>query len=258
MRAVTHFAIPWRSLQPRTVLCMGGIFRRSLPASTSVRIMTRVTFIAVCAGLMLAMVARSGPVNAQDEIIAANCCGNGGYLVFARASSGNVPPLRDVSGPATKLWNPMDLAVDEINREVVVAEYGPQSPPSSISAFSLSANGDVAPLRSISGPSTNLYLPTGVAVDAANDEVVVANKDGTVLTFARLANGNAPPIRTLLVRAYARKIIVDTVNDELIVLTGGSVGSVLTDRERRRASCSHVVRSFHWLVGPARYCHRLG
>ena len=223
MRAVTQFAVPWRFLQPTTIHCMGGILRRRLPGSTSVPVMRKVTFVAVCTGLMLAMIACSGRAGAPDEIFAANCCGNGGYLVFPRASAGNVPPLRYVSGPATKLWIPMDLAVDEVNREVVVAEYGTQLPGGSISTFPLSANGNVAPLRSISGPATNLYLPTGVAVDAKNDELVVAHKDGTVLTFARLANGSVFPIRTLRVSGLARKLTVDTVNDELIILTGASV-----------------------------------
>ena len=44
----------------------------------------------------------------------------------------------------------------------------------SITVYSRNANGDVAPIRKISGTNTSLDSPVGVAVDTANNEIVVA------------------------------------------------------------------------------------
>ena len=55
------------------------------------------------------------------------------------------------------------------NNEVLVAND------SSITIYSRTASGNVAPLRTISGPSTGLMGPFGLAVDTVEDEVLVAN-----------------------------------------------------------------------------------
>jgi DNA-binding beta-propeller fold protein YncE len=50
----------------------------------------------------------------------------------------------------------------------------------SVTVYAQSANGNVAPLRTIAGAATGLDAPFGVAVDTVNNELFVANNgDGT-------------------------------------------------------------------------------
>src|SRR5262249_16673607 len=59
-------------------------------------------------------------------------------------------------------------------------------------------NGDVAPLRKIQGPATQLDWPMGVVVDEMNNEIIVANNgDNSILTFSRTANGDTLPKRVI-------------------------------------------------------------
>ena len=89
--------------------------------------------------------------------------------------NGNVAPLRIISGPATGLLNPSGLAVDTVNNEILVANIGSiTADSSSITVYSRTANGDAAPLRTISGAATGLAQPIGLAVDTVNNEVLVA------------------------------------------------------------------------------------
>ena len=54
---------------------------------------------------------------------------------------------------------------------------------SSVTVYSRTANGNIAPLRTLSGAATGLNSPEGLAVDAVNNELFVANDfpaNGTV------------------------------------------------------------------------------
>jgi hypothetical protein len=66
--------------------------------------------------------------------------------------------------------------------------------------FALSAQGNVAPIRTLSGPSTKLRLPVALAVDSLG-ELFVANEDmfgsTSVQAYPRLASGDVAPLRTL-------------------------------------------------------------
>ena len=64
---------------------------------------------------------------------------------------------------------PAGLAVDTVNNEILVANI------SSITVYSLTASGNAAPLRTISGAATGLAQPIGLAVDTVNNEMLVAN-----------------------------------------------------------------------------------
>jgi 6-phosphogluconolactonase (cycloisomerase 2 family) len=67
-----------------------------------------------------------------------------------------------------------------------------------ITVFSASASGNVAPIRSLKGPHTQLSFPHGVFVDTKNDEVVVANFGNHSSTiYRRTASGDAAPIRQI-------------------------------------------------------------
>jgi hypothetical protein len=117
-------------------------------------------------------------------------------LVFARTANGNVAPLRTISGAATGLNGPYGVAVDIVNNEVAVANLGGNS----VTVYARTANGNASPLRTISGAATGLSGPFGLAVDTVNNELAVVNfiiGNSSVTVYARTANGNVAPLRTL-------------------------------------------------------------
>ena len=153
------------------------------------------------------------------------------FVVFNREARKLDAPVRSVRGPKTQMADPHGIYFDETHNEVVVANHGNFRPvelitsytaydaresrqersgdrldenargkflPSSITVFDGDAKGDVAPLRVIQGPLSQIDWPMGVAVDEVNDEIVVANNgDSSVLVFPRTAHGDAPPKRII-------------------------------------------------------------
>jgi len=114
--------------------------------------------------------------------------------VHARDANGDVPPLRVIQGPKTRLNWPALIFADEERGEFYVANDGDHS----VLVFSADASGDVAPLRVIQGSRTGLRHPHSVFVDSKNDELVVANLGNhSVVVFPRTANGDVAPIRTI-------------------------------------------------------------
>ena len=86
----------------------------------------------------------------------------------------------------------MKIHVDTIHNEIVVANSGGDS----ILVFDRTAEGNVAPLREIKGPSTGLDNPTGVYIDTKNDEIWAASPGTHTLTvYSRTADGDAAPRR---------------------------------------------------------------
>jgi DNA-binding beta-propeller fold protein YncE len=64
--------------------------------------------------------------------------------------------------------------------------------------FRVADSGDVAPSRVIKGARTRIKFPTGVAVDATNNELWVASMGNyTVTVFPIMANGNLAPLRQI-------------------------------------------------------------
>ncbi len=54
------------------------------------------------------------------------------------------------------------------------------------------------PVRTISGASTGLGTPTGIAVDTVNNEIFVTNSlFNSITVFGRTVNGNITPVRTI-------------------------------------------------------------
>lgn len=73
----------------------------------------------------------------------------------------------------------------------------------SVLVFSRTATGNVAPTRTITGGSTGLKDPVGLAVDNTHEEVFVSNannsgSDGSVTVYPRTADGNTAPVRTIV------------------------------------------------------------
>ena len=153
------------------------------------------------------------------------------FVVFKRDAQKFDAPIRSVRGPKTEMADPHGIYFDETHNEVFVANHGNFRPgelitsytaydaresrqertgnafsetargrfvPSSLTVYDGDAKGDVAPLRTISGPLSQIDWPMGVAVDEASDEIFVANNgDSSVLVFARTASGNVQPKRVI-------------------------------------------------------------
>jgi hypothetical protein len=150
--------------------------------------------------------------------------------VYSTTDSGNVAPKRSLGGPNTGLYAPSGVAVDLVHQELVVSNFN-HSPVNEavgkITTYPLSANGDVAPIRTIVGPAALLTGLTELAIDPAAGEIYVTTK-GAVLTFDRTANGNVAPKRSITGSntrlGFLHGIAVDQVNRELIVANqGGSI-----------------------------------
>jgi DNA-binding beta-propeller fold protein YncE len=186
---------------------------------------------------------------ANEEMVLANQHENR-ILFYRKLAAEDEAPLRIIQGPATGLADPHGVHVDARHGEVVVTNYGSYHPettgdvferlraqtrqillrpvvPSggafdapSVRVYTRTANGNVAPLRTIQGPSTRLNLPGGVWVDAERGEILVANDGGdSILVFGRTANGDAAPIRTIEGVATGLKnptsVVVDPAHGEM-------------------------------------------
>ena len=118
---------------------------------------------------------------------------------FAAGSSGNATPNIVLSGSQTELSRPTGLAVDA-NDNLYVANCasgcGVGSQPSALLEFSAGSNGNVAPIRDISGYGTGLTEANDPAI-GSHGTIYVSNQTGTICVFSSDANGDATPIREL-------------------------------------------------------------
>jgi hypothetical protein len=126
-------------------------------------------------------------------------------LIFARTANGNVSPLRTITGAATLIGTQQPKATLDIVNNEILARVNPRWPStvSSILVFPRMANGNVPPLRLISGSATGLYYLGPLRVDVANDRIVTTNEIANVedppkvLVFARTGSGNVKPLVTI-------------------------------------------------------------
>jgi DNA-binding beta-propeller fold protein YncE len=164
----------------------------------------------------------------REQILAANCVGHPGLVAFARMADGGMKPLREIVGQNTLISRTVhDMAYDPVHDEVVVPSFYIFG----ILTFRGDANGDVAPIRKIFGPSTQLKVVEALAVDPVHGEIFVPQGE-RVLVFSRETDGDAAPIRILGgadtgIRGLGR-VAVDPVNNVLITAGGG--GFRLFDR----------------------------
>ncbi len=121
-------------------------------------------------------------------------------LVFDNAGSaqGNMFPDRNISGSNTLLSGPEGIWLDKATDRLYVANQ--QANSIDIFENAGTANGNIAPLRTISGASTGLSLPSGLWYDSASDTLYVSNQVGnSIEAFADVStlNGNVAPSRTI-------------------------------------------------------------
>jgi len=150
--------------------------------------------------------------------------------VYGKTASGNDKPARLIEGPKTNLSDVHGLALDTRNKLLYLNSWGNVSDyrvagsgrfePPSIEVFSMDANGDVAPLRVIQGPKTQLDWPGAMSVDPDTGDLYVANDVGqSILVFHGADRGDAAPARVIkgpkTRLSYPSGVFVDTKNKEL-------------------------------------------
>ena len=108
-------------------------------------------------------------------------------LIFAKGASGNVSPAASIAGSKTGLSSPYAIAFDSAGRLLVADEDV------GILVFAKGAKGNVAPSAIITG----LDNPTGVVADAHDRIWVVDFGTKAIEEYAKNANGNATPLRTI-------------------------------------------------------------
>lgn len=154
-------------------------------------------------------------IDANDNLYVSDCgsgCANGengpgSVDVFAAGSNGNIAPLRRIVGSQTTLVAPFGIAYRDGNIYVAdIAEQPPlrarrghgepQTPAFAIDVFAADANGNVKPRRRITGGSSQLNQPLGIAVDSHGIYTVVW-EPSAIQRFDLHAKGDVPPRATI-------------------------------------------------------------
>jgi hypothetical protein len=137
-------------------------------------------------------------VDATGNVYSANFWSNS-VTVYAAGSTGDVSPIRDISGPKTHLDRPSAVGIDA-NGDIFVLNLSDPSPfKDNVLVFGPGATGDVAPIREIRGSSTRLVHSASLAV-SSDGWVFVANfraSYGLITVFAPGADGNVAPTHTI-------------------------------------------------------------
>ena len=143
-------------------------------------------------------------------------------LTFRGDADGEEAPLRIIQGPNTQIVSERGLdkvTIDPVNNEILIAtNHGDDRDPlGAILVFPREADGDVAPIRVLSGPATQFGggRPS-MRVDNKNDLLLVAESGG-ILIFDRTASGNTPPVGWIPGPSGNQ---FDVYNDLIITLRG--------------------------------------
>ncbi|WP_348262781.1 hypothetical protein P8935_23695 [Telmatobacter sp. DSM 110680] len=120
-------------------------------------------------------------------------------LIFNSAATGNVAPTNTIGGSKTLIDDIEGVALDGAGNIYVLSGLRAGTPPQvasvSIVEFSAGSTGNVAPMRTITGSSTNLSPPGGwgLRVDSTGN-IYVSTNTSKILKFAPDATGNVAPI----------------------------------------------------------------
>jgi hypothetical protein len=128
----------------------------------------------------------------HDEIVVTSPFAQA-ILTFRGGAEGQEPPLRVIQGPRTRIVLERGLdkvAIDPVNNEILVGTSLNQ-----ILVFPREANGDVAPIRILEGPDTQVGARPTIRVDPMNNLMFVGGEGGParMLIFDRTASGNTKP-----------------------------------------------------------------
>lgn len=175
--------------------------------------------------------------------------------IFKRTDTGAARPARTIRGEDTRLADPHGVHLR--GNEVLVANHGNWTEMRSYSddavllpgeykpgrferpsirVYPADAHGNVKPIRTIQGSSTQLAWPMGIDVDHQRGEIAVANYGtNAILFFPKRANGDTAPSRVL---GGSRTGIVgpvgigiDATNNEIWIASYGDHSAVVFDRD---------------------------
>jgi len=204
-------------------------------------------------------------------------------VVYNKFAKDEDSPLRIIQGRSTMMADPHGIALDTIKKEVFVSNWGTNNDrpplseggggdarheradfpvgrarafpgsgkiaPPSITVYPQNARGDVAPLRVIQGPKTQMDWPTALAVHPERGEIFVANDTGdSVIVFKTDAHGDVAPIRVikgpLTMVKNPTGIAIDFKNQELWVANFGSHAATVFDLDATgNVAPKRVIRS---------------
>ena len=108
--------------------------------------------------------------------------------------------------------------------DILIGMYGDGITPQNLMRFSDEAQGDVAPLSQLGGPSTGLFTPTSGTFDGGEGVIYIGDFYGkAVRVFPAYAAGDVTPIRTLAppILGQPRQPVLAAAHDELIVVGSG-------------------------------------
>lgn len=111
--------------------------------------------------------------------------------VFAPGSTGDIAPIRAISGPDTGLAGPADVKIDATG-DIYASNFND----STITVYAPGATGDAMPIRTIAGSNTGLSSNDDITL-ASDGTLFVGNAGGGVDVFAPGANGNVVPVRVI-------------------------------------------------------------
>jgi|HubBroStandDraft_6_1064221.scaffolds.fasta_scaffold00004_140 6-phosphogluconolactonase (cycloisomerase 2 family) len=117
--------------------------------------------------------------------------------IYQQTAKGNVAPLHTIAGSNTGLHGPYGIAVDANHKAYIVNTNGGSQFTGSLTVYAAGANGNVAPMQTITGSNTGLAYPFCIALDSSNDLYVTNYNGQSVTVYAAGANGNVAPIRTI-------------------------------------------------------------
>ena len=113
--------------------------------------------------------------------------------VYEGDATGNVSPVRTISGANTGLSSPVALVRDPAGPLYVTNYRAPQS----VTVYGAGATGNVLPVRTIIGSNTGINGPYALGRDATGQLYVGNVQAQSITVFAADANGNASPVRTI-------------------------------------------------------------
>jgi hypothetical protein len=117
--------------------------------------------------------------------------GSDSVTVYPSGSSGNASPSSTISGGGTGLAGPLSLTVDSSGNIYVLNFIANQT--ESVTIYAPGSNGNISPTATISGNSTSLENPAGIAVDAGGNLYVTndGSTSGGADTVTKYPEGQA-------------------------------------------------------------------
>jgi hypothetical protein len=137
-------------------------------------------------------------------------------------ADGNANPLRSVAGQKALLARTAHGSdYDPVHDVFMITNFYAQS----VQIYRADSNGEVAPVRIIQGPKTQLVNPDKVMMDSVNNEIYVP-QGSKVLVFDGSGNGDIAPKRILgpIQGLGASNVDIDAVHN-LVVVGGGGGGN---------------------------------